>query len=261
MFKKGLFKVVAPLAAVSILLAACGANDSSSSSSSDGEITKLVAGTEATFAPFEYMNESGEIVGIDREILDAIAEETGVEIEMRNVGWDPLFEQVKNSEIEIGASAITINDKRKETYDFTAPYFEATQVIVVKSDSTVESLADLDGQKISVQINTTGHEAAKKAFGETSTNIAAFENLPVAILEVINGSTAAAIGDNAVVYEYLKNNPDADLKVIEDETFDKEYYGLMVKKGNEEVLDILNKGLETIKESGKLAEITGQELE
>lgn len=261
MFKKGLFKVVAPLAAVSILLAACGADDSSSSSSSDGEITKLVAGTEATFAPFEYMNESGEIVGIDREILDAIAEETGVEIEMRNVGWDPLFEQVKNSEIEIGASAITINDKRKETYDFTAPYFEATQVIVVKSDSTVESLADLDGQKISVQINTTGHEAAKKAFGETSTNIAAFENLPVAILEVINGSTAAAIGDNAVVYEYLKNNPDADLKVIEDETFDKEYYGLMVKKGNEEVLDILNKGLETIKESGKLAEITGQELE
>ena len=261
MFKKGLFKVVAPLAAASMLLAACGADDSSNSSSSSNETTKLVAGTEATFAPFEYMDESGEIVGIDREILDAIAEETGVEIEMRNVGWDPLFEQVKNSEIEVGASAITINDKRKETYDFTAPYFEATQVIVVKSDSTVESLADLDDQKISVQINTTGHEAAKKAFGETSTNIAAFENLPVAILEVINGSTAAAIGDNAVVYEYLKNNPDADLKVIEDESFEKEYYGLMVKKGNQEVLDILNEGLEAIKENGKLAEITGQELE
>ena len=261
MFKKGLFKVVAPLAAAAMLLTACGADDSSNSSSSGDEITKLVAGTEATFAPFEYMDESGEIVGIDREILDAIAEETGVEIEMRNVGWDPLFSQVKNNEIEVGASAITINDKRKETYDFTVPYFEATQVIVVKNDSTVESLADLDGQKISVQINTTGHEAAKKAFGETSTNIAAFENLPVALLEVINGSTAAAIGDNAVVYEYLKNNPNADLKVIEDETFEKEYYGLMVKKGNKEVLDILNEGSEVIKENGKLDEITGQELE
>ena len=152
MFKKGLFKVVAPLAAAAMLLTACGADDSSNSSSSGDEITKLVAGTEATFAPFEYMDESGEIVGIDREILDAIAEETGVEIEMRNVGWDPLFSQVKNNEIEVGASAITINDKRKETYDFTVPYFEATQVIVVKNDSTVESLADLDGQKISVQI-------------------------------------------------------------------------------------------------------------
>ena len=259
MFKKGLFKIVAPLAAASMLLAACGADDSSNSS--DGELTKLVAGTEATFAPFEYMNESGEIVGIDREILDAIAEETGVEIEMRSVGWDPLFTQVKNSEIELGASAITINDKRKETYDFTTPYFEATQVIVVKNDSTVKSLADLEDQKIAVQINSTGHEAAKKVFGETSTNIAAFENLPVALLEVINGSTVAAIGDNAVVYEYLKNNPDADLKVIEDGSFDKEYYGLMVKKGNKEVLDLLNEGLEKMKESGKLAEITGQELE
>ena len=77
----------------------------------------------------------------------------------------------------------------------------------------------------------------------------------------MRSSTAAAIGDNAVVYEYLKNNPDAELEVIEDPAFDKEYYGLMVKKGNKEVLDILNEGLEAIKENGKLAEITGQELE
>ena len=258
MMKKGLFKVMAPLAAASFLLAACGSDDSTGA---DGEIMKLVAGTEATFAPFEYMDEKGEIAGIDREILDAIADETGVEIEMKHVGWDPLFEQVKNSEIEVGASGITINDERKETYDFTEPYFEATQVLVVKEGSEVESLADLKGKKVSVQINTTGHIAAKKQFGETSTNIAAFENMPVAIMEVINGSTAAAIGDNAVVYEYLKNNPDAELEIIEDPAFDKEYYGLMVKKGNKEVLDILNKGLEAIKENGKLAEITGQELE
>ncbi|MGM9949036.1 MAG: basic amino acid ABC transporter substrate-binding protein [Lysinibacillus sp.] len=262
--KKGLLKVMAPLAAASFLLAACGSDESTGS---DGEITKLVAGTEATFAPFEYMDDSGKIIGIDSEIVDAIAEETGVEIEMKNVGWDPLFHQVKNGEIEMGASGITINDERKETYDFTEPYFEATQVLVVKKGSDVEKLADLEGKKVSVQINTTGHIAAKKAFGETSTNIAAFENMPVAIMEVINGSTAAAIGDNAVVYEYLKNNPNAELEVIEDPTFDKEYYGLMVKKGNKEVLDILNEGLAAIKENGKLDEIvekyTGvtQELE
>ena len=256
MFKKGLFKAVAPLAAVSILLAACGADDSSNAgSSSDGEITKLVAGTEATFAPFEYMNESGEIVGIDREVLGAIAEETGIEIEMRNVGWDPLFAQVKNNEIDLGASGITISEKRKQDYDFTDPYYEATQVIVVKEGSTIASLADLDDKKISVQINTTGHEAAKKQFGETNLNISAFESLPVALLEVINGSTDAAIGDNTVVYEYLKNNPDAKLTVIEDDAFEKEYYGLMVKKGNEKVLEKLNEGLAKMKENGKLDEI------
>lgn len=157
--KKSLLKVIAPLAAASMLLAACGSDNSTGS---DGEITKLVAGTEATFAPFEYMDKSGKIIGIDSEILDAIAEETGVDIEMKNVGWDPLFSQVQNNEIQLGASGITINDKRKETYDFTEPYYEATQVIVVKEGSDVKSLADLEGEKVSVQINTTGHEAAKK---------------------------------------------------------------------------------------------------
>lgn len=264
MMKKGFFKVIAPLAAASMLLAACG---SDSSTGSEGEIKKLVAGTEATFAPFEYMDDSGKIIGIDSEIVDAIAEETGVEIEMKHVGWDPMLEQVKSGEIEMGASGITINEKRKKIYDFTEPYYEAKQVIVVKEGSDVKSLADLEGKKVSVQINTTGHDAAKKAFGETSKDVAAFENMPVAIMEVINGSTAAAIGDNAVVYEYLKNNPDTGLVVIEDAAFEKEYYGLMVKKGNKEVLDILNEGLNAIKENGKLDEIvkkyTGvtQELE
>ncbi|KGR82816.1 basic amino acid ABC transporter substrate-binding protein [Lysinibacillus odysseyi] len=262
--KKSLLKVIAPLAAASMLLAACGSDDSTGA---DGEIKKLVAGTEATFAPFEYMDDSGKIIGIDSEIVDAIAEETGIEIEMKHVGWDPMLEQVKNGEIEMGASGITINDKRKKVYDFTEPYYEANLVMVVKEGSDVKSLADLKGKKVSVQINTTGHEAAKKALGETSQDIAAFENMPVAIMEVINGSTAAAIGDNAVVYEYLKNNPDAKLTVIEDTAFEKEYYGLMVKKGNKEVLDILNEGLKAIKENGKLDEIvkkyTGvtQELE
>lgn len=266
MFKKCVLKMLVPFTAAAMILAACGSDDEGKTGD-DGEITKLVAGTEATFAPFEYMNDKGEIIGIDKEILDAIAEEIDVEIEMRNVGWDPLFAQIKNKEIEIGASGITINDKRKADYDFTKPYYEATQVIVVKEGSSIKSLADLDGKKISVQINTTGHEAAKKQFGETNSNISAFENLPVAILEVINGSTEAAIGDNAVVYEYLKNNPDAKLTVIEDAAFDKEYYGIMVRKGNKEVLDKLDEGLAKIKENGKLDEIikkyTGvtQELE
>ena len=260
---KKLFKFAAPLAAASLVLAACGSDDSSTGGSTDGgeEVKTLKAGTEATFAPFEYLDSSGKIVGIDKDILDAISAEMGVEITLENVGWDPVFEQVRNGGIDIGASGITITDDRKAEYDFTEPYFEATQLIIVKSDSDVESLADLEGKKISAQINTTGHIAAKKAFGETNPDIKAFDNLPTAIMEMLNGGTEAAIGDNAVVLEYLKNNPDQDLKVVEDAAFEKEYYGLMVKKGNKEVLDILNEGLEKIKENGKLAEITGQELE
>lgn len=263
MIMKKMFKWATPILAATVVLAACGSDDSSNGGSTDGGEEKKVytAGTEATFAPFEYLDASGNIVGIDKDILDAIAAEMGVEITLENIGWDPVFEQVRSGGKDIGASGITITDERKEAYDFTDPYFEATQLIVVKEDSDVTSLADLEGKKISVQINTTGHIAAKKAFGETSPNISAFENLPTAIMEMINGASDAAIGDNAVVLEYIKNNPDQGLKVIEDEAFEKEYYGLMVKKGNTEVLEMLNEGLSKIKENGKLKEITGQDLQ
>ncbi|SOC17130.1 amino acid ABC transporter substrate-binding protein (PAAT family) [Ureibacillus xyleni] len=265
--KKGMFKLGMLLTASSLMLAACGTSESDTKVSTSGDagegekITKIVAGTEATFAPFEYMNDKGEVVGLDVDILNAMTEELGIEYEIRNVGWEPVFQQVQNGELDFGASGITITEERKETFDFTEPYHEATQVLVVKEDSSVTSAEDVKGKKVSVQINSTGHVAAKDLLGETNPDIMAYENLPIAIQEVINGTAEAAIGDNAVVFEYLKNNPDAKLKVIEDDAFAKEYYAFMVKKGNKEVLDILNEGLQKIKDSGKLAEITGQELE
>ncbi|MEK4627296.1 MAG: basic amino acid ABC transporter substrate-binding protein [Solibacillus sp.] len=247
---------------LSIVLAACGTSDDSSSGA-EGEngYTKLLVGTEATFAPFESMNDKGEIVGIDVDIMNAIGEEIGAEVEFKNVGWEPVFQQITNKELDLGASGITITEERKETYDFTDPYYEASLMIVVKEDSKIATLDELKDKKISVQINTTGHEAAKKLQGVTSSSILAYENQPIAFQEVINGTTAAAIGDNAVVLEYLKNNPNSGLKAIESDDFEKEYYGFMVKKGNKELLDLLNEGLAKIKENGKLEEITGQKID
>lgn len=260
MKKNKLFKLIAPFAAATMILAACGADDDSSNA--DGkEYTKVVAGTEATYAPFEYLDDKGNVVGIDAEILAAIGEEMGVETEVKNVGWDSMMSQVTNGEVDMGAAAITITDERKETYDFTDPYFEATLLIVTKEDSAVKTFADLEDKKISVQINTTGHEAAKKLQGLASSKILAYENFAVALTEVLTGASEAAIGDNAVILEYLKNNPDSGLKAVEDDSFEKDSFGFMVKKGNKELLDILNEGLQKIKDNGKLAEITGTEIE
>ena len=259
--KKNNWFMLVLLVVISVVLAACGSEDDSSSADGKKGYSKLKVGTEATFAPFESMNDKGEIVGIDVDVMNAIGAEIGAEVEFKNVGWEPVFQQVTNKELDLGASGITITDKRKETYDFTEPYYEATLMIVVKEDSPIKTLDELKDKKISVQINTTGHEAAKNLQGETSTNILAYENQPVAFQEVINGTTAAAIGDNAVVIEYLKNNPNSGLKAIESDQFEKEYYGFMVKKGNKELLDLLNEGLKKIKENGKLEEITGQKID
>ncbi|MFF5995248.1 basic amino acid ABC transporter substrate-binding protein [Lysinibacillus sp. KU-BSD001] len=259
MFKKPLFKIVAPLAAASMLLAACSGDEAKNSEG--GEITKIVAGTEATYAPFEYLDDKGNVVGLDAQILAAIGEEMGVETEIKNVGWDSMMSQVTTGEIDMGAAAITITDERLETYDFTEPYYEASLLIVTKEDSKIESFEDLKDKKVSVQINTTGHIAAQELQGVASSNILAYENFSVALTEVLNGSSEAAIGDNAVILEYIKNNPDSGLKAIEDDSFEVDYFGFMVKKGNKELLDLLNEGLQKIKDNGKLAEITGTEIE
>ncbi|MGN7477940.1 basic amino acid ABC transporter substrate-binding protein [Solibacillus silvestris] len=258
MSTRKLFKWAAPLAAASMILAACGADENTAG---DKEYTKVVAGTEATYAPFEYLDDKGSVVGLDADILTAIGEEMGIETEIKNVGWDSMMSQVTTGEIDMGAAAITITDDRKQTYDFTDPYYEATLLIVTKEDSAIASMEDIKDEKIAVQINTTGHLAAQDLQGKASSNILAYENFSVALTEVLTGSAEAAIGDNAVILEYLKNNPDSGLKAVEDDSFETDYFGFMVKKGNTELLNILNEGLQKIKDNGKLAEITGTEIE
>lgn len=250
------------VAGLALSIAACGADEEGKDSNVEGEAGPrvLTVGTEATFAPFVYLNDAREIVGIDQAVLDAIGEEVNVKMDFKNVGWEPIFSQVRNSELDLGTGGITITEERKETYDFTEPYYEATLMFIVPEDSPITTLDEIKDKKLAVQMNTTGHEAAKKLQGITSPNILAYENQAIPLQEVTNGTAEAAIGDNAVVIEYLKNNPNSGLKAINSDQFEKEYYGFMVRKGNEEVLNLLNEGLAKLKENGKLEEITGQKL-
>ena len=252
------------LASVSMLLFACGtakdsgtSNNSGSSEGTDNKKTKLIVGTDATYAPMEFMDEKGEIVGIDIDIVKAVAEAAGFEVEFKNYGWEPLFPALDGGEVDFAVSSITITKERQESFDFSEPYFIANQLILVPEDSTVTKFEDLKDKRVSVQINTTGHTVTKKLLGKTSSKIVAPESMPLAISEMINGNADAAVGDNAVIIDYKANNPNVKVKTVEDDSFEKEYYGLMVKKGNTEILDMLNEGIKLIKENGKLKEITG----
>lgn len=255
------------LTSLLFVLASCGGGSDSGSESEpadngDGsELKTLVAGTDATYAPMESMDKDGEIVGIDIDIVNAIAEAAGFEVEFKNIGWEPLFPAVDNDEVDFAVSSITITDERKESFDFTDSYYVANQIILVPEGSDIKEFADLEGKKVSAQINTTGHIVLKELLGKTSKDIVAAETMPFAIEEMLNENADASVGDNSTVNEYIKNNPDVKAETIEDDSFEKEYYGLMVKKENQEVLDLLNEGIQKIKENGELEEITGISLE
>lgn len=241
------------LFSLSFILTACGTSEDKGGDTKESKKTLRVV-TAAEYAPFEYMDK-GEIVGFDVDLMNAVAKEAGYEVKIENVGWDPIFVEIEGKRADLAASAITINDKRKASYDFTSPYFLSTNMILVKEGSTVKTAADLEGKKIAVQNGTTGQAAVEKLFGENNENLKKFENIPLAIMELKNGGVDAVVADNTVVEEYVKNNPKDKLVVIEDDkAFEPEFYGLLLPKGSELKAD-MDKALNTVLENGTYTKI------
>lgn len=240
-----------------LFLAACGTSEKTQGNEGSQEADEkkpLLVGTDAAFAPFEYMDK-GEIVGFDIDLLAAIMAEAGFEYEVNNIGWDPLFAQLQGKQIDLAVSGITITDDRKQTYDFSNPYFESTHMIVFKEGTDISSALDLEGKKIGVQNGTTGQEAAEKIVGANHASISKYETTAVAFMMLQNGDVEVVVTDNVVAQEYVKNNPNANVVAIEDTVnFDSEFYGLMFPKGSELKAEV-DAALKTVIENGKYAEI------
>lgn len=212
-------------------------------------------GTDAAYAPFESQNEKKEIIGFDVEILKAVAAKAGFEVKFTNTPWEGIFATLNTGERDIVISAVTITKERAQSMDFSQPYFEAKQLIAVSQKSKVTKFEDLKTLKVGVQTGTTGDEAVQKLQGKTSSNIKRFESTPLAIKELQNGGVSAVVADNGVVVNFLANNKKSKLKLVDDPSFEKEFYGIAVKKGNKELLNKINKGLDAIKKDGTYAKI------
>ncbi|MFV9510531.1 basic amino acid ABC transporter substrate-binding protein [Tepidibacillus sp. LV47] len=239
----------------SLSLFGCGASDKGDDNSNTGGEKTYKVVTDATFPPFESTLPSGEIVGFDIDLIKAIAEVQGFKVDIQHVGWQPMLNAIDNGKGDIAIAGITIDEERKQKYDFTEPYFDATQYILVPENSNVKSLDDLQGQNIGFQSGTTGEKAVQKIFGKDYKGAKGYEDLPAAVNDLLTGRIVAIVGDNAVVGEFVKKYPDKKLKVVKDDRFEVEHYGIMVKKGNTELLKQLNEGLKKIKENGKYQEI------
>lgn len=214
---------------------------------------ELVVGSSATYRPFAYENPSKEIVGYDVDIIKAVAQKAGLQIKIVNTPWTGIFAALNNGDVDLIISGVTINDKRKQSYDFTTPYFEARQLIAVSRDSSVKNLKDLTGKKIGVVNGSTGDDIASREFGKTNPDIRRFESTPVVISELVNAGLDAAIGDNGVIAFRVQEHK--QLKTVSDPSFPKEFFGIVVKQGNKALLDKLNTGLAAVKADGSYAQI------
>lgn len=221
----------------------------------------LVAVGEATFAPFEYVDEkTGKPTGFDVELIQAIGEASGFKVQYKNIDWNSLIPALLNKEADLIVSGMTITDERALQVAFSDPYFTSGQAWAVKEGSPIKTINDLAGKTVGVQLNTTGDFAAEKLaakFKEENKAELKIKKLRLAadiFNELKAGGVDAIIADLPVIKEYIKNNPQ-DKIVVPEPAFTVEYFGIAMRKQDTEIIDLVNKGLAKIKASGKYDEI------
>ncbi|MEJ3959104.1 basic amino acid ABC transporter substrate-binding protein [Brachymonas sp. G13] len=254
--RRTVFALAASLALVACSKSEAPAASASAAAAPAGKV--LVAASNANFAPFESMTPDGKVQGFDADLMQAVAEKGGFEVRLVNTPWEGLFNGLAQGDSDLVISAVTITDARKQTMDFSEPYFEAKQLIAVRADSPVASLQDLKDQAVGVQTGTTGDEVVSNLQGKTSANIKRFDTTPLAMKELESGGVAAVVGDNGVVGHYLKNNSSTNLRLVADDTATPEQYGIVVRKGDTELLNKVNTGLQAIRADGTYDKIYTQ---
>jgi len=208
---------------------------------------KVRIATDATWPPFESVNEqTKDIEGFDIDLMTAIAERAGLEIEFVNVAWDPLLAGMAQCQYDAAISAMTITEERKEQFLFSDPYFYAGQIVTVHIDNTeIASKYDLSGKVIGAQIGTTGSFEVEKIGGAT---LKTYDDIGLAMQDLMNRQIDAVVADNPLALGYVGENPDK-LKTV-GEVFTDENYGIAVCKTNTDLVEKINAGLKAVKDEG-----------
>jgi len=241
--KRRFWILMIAMLALGMALSAC------SSSASE----KVTVATDATWPPFEMVDESTkEIIGFDIDLMKAIAEKGGFEIEFVNVGFDPLLAGMASCQYDAAVSAITITEERKAEFAFSDPYFSAGQVVAVRVDNAdIAGKDSLGGKVVGAQIGTTGAIAVEEIAGAT---LKTYDDIGLAYQDLINGQVDAVIADDGLAQGYVAKNS-AEIKIV-GEPFTDESYGIAVCKTNTDLLQKINQGLAAVKEEGLLDQLT-----
>lgn len=228
--------------------AGCSSNDAEKSN-------VLTMATSADFPPYEYY-ENDEIVGIDVDIMNAVCEIIGMELEPQDMSFDSVIGAAQTGKTDIAMSGITITEDRKNMVDFTIPYTSTAQSIIVVSGGEISKKADLEGKKIGVQINTTGDTQVTEEFGDDAVD--RFQNGALAVESLKNGKVDCVVIDGEVAKALVDANE--GLEIIAD-AYSIEEYAIALKKGNTELLDKINAALEQLLADGTIDTIMDKYIE
>ena len=232
-------------------LAACGSDTKTEENSGK----TYVIYSDNSFAPFEFLDsETNTYVGVDMDILAAVAKDQGFAYEVKNEGFDASMGAVQSGQADGMIAGMTINDERKKTFDFSDGYFEDGQILVVAKDSDIASEKDLAGKSVATKIGTMGTEYAASIKDTVGFDTVNYEDSPTMYTAIENGTNVACFEDRSVV-EWAIKNENLNLKTV-GEVINPKEYGFAVKKGeNADLIKMFNEGLKNIKASGEYEKI------
>ena len=210
---------------------------------------ELVLVTEAGFAPYEYY-EDGEIVGVDIDIAKEIAKELGKELVIKDVSFDFVINEVKSGKADFAAAGISITPERAEEVDFTMEYTTSNQVVVVKKDSSIKDFDDIKNKKIAVQLGTVADLYVEENYKKAT--VVSHKKYLSAVEDVKTGKADCIIMDELPAKAIVAEND--NLKILDGVLF-QDKYGMIVKKGNDELKDQINKVLERMVNDGTIDDL------
>lgn len=233
----GLFTVTMMLV---VLLVGCGTKKDT-----------IIVGTEAGFAPYEYMK-GNDVVGIDMDIAQAIADHLGKELEIKNMDFDGALLEVQNGTVDFVAAGVSISEDRAEVMDFSIEYVDSTEVVVVNRENpTVGDLDDLDNKIIGVQQGNIADFWVEENI--SAKEIKRYTRFAQATEDLKNGKIDCIVMDQFPAEDMVAAN--SDLTILDGVLFEDKY-AIAVKKGNKELLDDINTVIEQLKADGKIEEFT-----
>lgn len=216
------------------------------------EAGKIVIGTEGTYSPNSYHDESGKLVGFDVEVGEKIAEKLGVEAEFFEAEWDSLFSSMDAGRIDTVINEVEYSDERALKYDFSQPYTYIHGALMVKGDNEeIKTFEDLDGKKAAQNLTSSWGKMAEGYGAELVSVDAVAQTVDL----LLTGRADATLNVETAFSDYLKKNPDADVKVVA-LTEEASSSLVPVKKGNEELLKAINEAIDELRASGELKELS-----
>ena len=247
---KKTFSIVFVLLLAIGMMAGCAGG--SEDAAPEAKVYKIA--TDTTFAPFEFQNEAGDYVGIDIDILAAVAEDQGFEYELSPLGFSAAVAALESNQADAVIAGMSITEERQQKYDFSDPYYDSGVVMAVSaSDTSIMSYEDLAGKKVAVKTGTEGATFAESIMGTYGFELVYFDESPFMYEDVKTGNSAACFEDYPVMgYGISQGN---GLKMVTDMEKGSSYGFAVMKGQNTELLEMFNAGLANIIESGKYQEI------